>query len=109
MSDPERDKVMVQELLELKTKMDGIIMKSFQENLRFYDTVRESFEVVINKRQNKPAELIGEFKIKRYCAVDGGCPLLRVLQYRLSSYSGGIYISEGVLYWCPLLRGCPQL
>ena len=60
MSDPERDKVMVQELLELKTKMDNIVAKAFQDNIKFYDVLRESFESVINRRQNKPAELIGE-------------------------------------------------
>ena len=58
-SDPERDKVMVQELLELKTKMDDIVAKAFQNHIKFYDMLRESFESVINRRQNKPAELIG--------------------------------------------------
>lgn len=52
---------MVQELLELKTKMDDIISKAFQENIKFYDTLRESFESVINRRQNKPAELIAKY------------------------------------------------
>ncbi len=59
-SDGERDKTMVQELLELKTKVDDIVLNSFQESLCFYDTVRESFETVVNKRRNKPAELIGK-------------------------------------------------
>lgn len=59
MSDAERDKVMVQELLVLKTKMDEIIAKAFQESMKFNDVLRESFESVINRRQNKPAELIG--------------------------------------------------
>lgn len=60
-SDPERDKVMVQELLELKTKMDNIVVKAFQDNIKFYDVLRESFESVINRRQNKPAELIAKY------------------------------------------------
>ena len=59
-SDSERDKVMVHDLLELKTKMDDIIAKAFQESMKFYDTLREAFESVVNRRQNKPAELIGE-------------------------------------------------
>jgi len=50
---------MVQELLELKTKVDDIVINSFQESLCFYDSIRESFESVVNKRKNKPAELIG--------------------------------------------------
>ena len=58
-SDLERDKAMVQELLDLKAKVDTIIAESFQGNEKFTDVVRESFESVVNKRQNKPAELIG--------------------------------------------------
>ena len=57
--DTERDKTMVQELLDLKTKVDTIIAQSFQGNEKITDVVRESFEAVVNKRQNKPAELIG--------------------------------------------------
>ena len=60
MSDCERDKAMVHELLELKTKVDGIIEKGFQSNAQFQGVVREAFESVVNRRQNKPAELIGE-------------------------------------------------
>ena len=59
MSDCERDKTMVQELLELKTKVDGIIAEAFTGNVQFQKVVREGFESVINRRQNKPAELIG--------------------------------------------------
>lgn len=59
MSDSERDKTMVQELLELKTKMDEIIFESFENNEKLYNVVREAFEDVINRRQNKPAELLG--------------------------------------------------
>ena len=50
---------MVQDLLELKGKVDSIIAESFQGRDSFSDVVRESFESVINRRQNKPAELIG--------------------------------------------------
>ena len=60
-SDPERDKSMVQELLELKNKVDVIISEAFRSNERFQAVVRESFENVINRRQNKPAELIGRY------------------------------------------------
>lgn len=58
-SDSERDKTLVQELLELKAKVDGIIVKAFKNNAQFQSVVREGFESVINRRQNKPAELIG--------------------------------------------------
>ena len=60
-SDPERDKSMVQEVLELKNKVDLIISEAFRSNERFQAVVRESFENVINRRQNKPAELIGRY------------------------------------------------
>ena len=39
-SDPERDKTMIQELLELKNKVDRIIRESFQNQSKFYDVVR---------------------------------------------------------------------
>lgn len=64
MSDSERDKTLVQELLELKAKVDGIIVKAFKNNAQFQSVVREGFESVINRRQNKPAELIGT--VQRY-------------------------------------------
>ena len=59
MSDTERDKTLVQELLELKAKVDGIIVNAFTNNDHFQNVVREGFESVVNRRQNKPAELIG--------------------------------------------------
>ena len=59
-SDPERDKNMVQELLELKVKVDQIIVEAFNCNEKLHGVVRESFESVVNRRQNKPAELIGK-------------------------------------------------
>lgn len=60
MSDGERERTMVHDLLELKSKMDQIITESFQSNEKFLDTIREAFESVVNRRQNKPAELIGK-------------------------------------------------
>ena len=41
-SDPERDKTMVQELLELKDKVERIISEAFQDNDKFHDVVRVS-------------------------------------------------------------------
>ena len=58
-SDVEREKTMVQELLELKAKVDGIIGSAFRRSPLFLGVVREGFESVVNRRQNKPAELIG--------------------------------------------------
>ena len=63
-SDAEREKTMVHELLELKSKVDGIIEKAFKNSQLFQGVVREGFEAVVNRRQNKPAELIG------WCGLD---------------------------------------
>ncbi|KAG8452124.1 hypothetical protein GDO86_004064 [Hymenochirus boettgeri] len=58
---PEKDKDMVQELLEFKDKVDHIIEVCFQKNEKFVNTMKESFEAFINKRANKPAELIAKY------------------------------------------------
>jgi len=57
---------MVEDLLALKKKMDSIVAISFDRNYNFAHTVKESFEVFINQRQNKPAELIGKIKVFIY-------------------------------------------
>lgn len=58
---PEKDKMMVQELLDFKDKMDGVVSDCFCSSERFVLALKEAFEHFINQRQNKPAELIGEF------------------------------------------------
>ncbi|KAJ1117587.1 hypothetical protein NDU88_005784 [Pleurodeles waltl] len=57
---PEKDKDMVQELLDFKDKVDLIIEVCFQKNEKFINSMKESFETFINKRPNKPAELIAK-------------------------------------------------
>lgn len=57
---PEKDKDMVQELLDFKDKVDHIIEACFQKNEKFVNLMKESFETFINKRPNKPAELIAK-------------------------------------------------
>lgn len=59
MTDSERERTMVYDLLELKSKVDRIIAEAFHSNEKFVDIIREAFESVINRRRNKPAELIG--------------------------------------------------
>ena len=59
--DPEKDKTMVQELLDFKEKMDNIVIKCFQCNEKFSNSLKEAFEQFINQRTNKPAELIAKF------------------------------------------------
>lgn len=57
---PEKDKTMVQELLDFKDKVDHIIDVCFVKNEKFVNAMKEAFETFINKRPNKPAELIGQ-------------------------------------------------
>ncbi|MEE6470618.1 hypothetical protein FKM82_009015 [Ascaphus truei] len=57
---PEKDKDMVQELLDFKDKVDHIIEVCFQKNEKFVNMMKESFETFINRRANKPAELIAK-------------------------------------------------
>lgn len=58
--DPEKDKTMVQELLDFKDKMDNIVSHCFQRNDKFANSLKEAFEHFVNQRANKPAELIGK-------------------------------------------------
>ncbi|XP_036403609.1 cullin-4B [Megalops cyprinoides] len=58
---PEKDKTMVQELLDFKDKVDHIIEICFLKNEKFVNAMKEAFETFINKRPNKPAELIAKY------------------------------------------------
>ena len=58
---PEKDKYMVDELLNLKQKLDAVVTTSFQASEVFMTSVKSSFETFINKRHNKPAEMIAKF------------------------------------------------
>ncbi|CAG8438138.1 568_t:CDS:10 [Ambispora leptoticha] len=60
-TDTERDPHMVEDLLDLKGKLDDIVYNSFRKNPNFLNTLKESFETFINQRQNKPAELIAKY------------------------------------------------
>uniref|UniRef100_A0A452V6T4 Cullin 4A n=1 Tax=Ursus maritimus TaxID=29073 RepID=A0A452V6T4_URSMA len=57
---PEKDKDMVQDLLDFKDRVDHVIEVCFQRNEKFVNLMKESFETFINKRPNKPAELIAK-------------------------------------------------
>ena len=58
--DPEKDKTMVQELLDFKEKLNNIVVNCFQNNEKYVNSLKESFENFINQRLNKPAEMIGK-------------------------------------------------
>ncbi|XP_066158847.1 cullin-4B [Euwallacea fornicatus] len=59
--DPEKDKTMVQELLDFKDAMDNVVATCFHKHERFSNSLKEAFENFINQRTNKPAELIAKF------------------------------------------------
>lgn len=69
--DPEKDKTMVQELLDFKDKMDNIVNTCFHKNEKFGNSLKEAFETFINQRANKPAELIGLcfIAVAKFCVV----------------------------------------
>ncbi|KAF7668273.1 hypothetical protein LDENG_00025440 [Lucifuga dentata] len=58
---PEKDKDMVQDLLDFKDKMDNVAQSCFARNESFINAMKEAFESFINKRPNKPAELIAKY------------------------------------------------
>lgn len=60
-TNPEKDKTMVQELLDFKDRMDTVVCDCFQQNEKFGNSLKEAFENFINIRPNKPAELIAKF------------------------------------------------
>ncbi|XP_064638709.1 cullin-4A-like [Lineus longissimus] len=57
----DKDRDMVQLLLDFKDKIDNIICTCFAKNDKFKNAVKEAFEHFINQRQNKPAELIAKY------------------------------------------------
>ncbi|KAM7301695.1 cullin-4A [Ixodes scapularis] len=60
-TNPEKDRSMVQELLDFKDQMDSVVTQCFQRNEKFVNSLKEAFEHFINQRPNKPAELIAKF------------------------------------------------
>lgn len=59
--DEERDKDMVQTLLELKQRLDSLVADAMAGNEDFDRALRDSFEDFINSRENRPAELIAKY------------------------------------------------
>lgn len=59
--EPEKDKTMVQELLDFKDSTDNVVQTCFNRNEKFGNSLKEAFEYFINQRANKPAELIAKF------------------------------------------------
>lgn len=59
--DPEKDRSMVQDLLNFKDKLDNIVRNCFDHNEKYVNSLREAFEYFVNQRSNKPAELIAKY------------------------------------------------
>ncbi|GAO52034.1 hypothetical protein G7K_6122-t1 [Saitoella complicata NRRL Y-17804] len=57
---PARDAEMVGALLTFKAKLNEIVKTSFNDNTLLSQGLREAFENFINKRPNKPAEMIAK-------------------------------------------------
>jgi len=60
-SDQERERGLVQELISFKEKLDTVLAQAFAGNEQFGHSLKESFEQFINIRQNRPAELVARF------------------------------------------------
>ena len=58
-SDTERDKQMVADMLALKRRVDAQVINCFDNDERFAQCVKDAFDVFINQRANKPGEMIG--------------------------------------------------
>jgi len=58
---PERDEEMVPALLSFKAHLDGVLRNSFNSDEMFSAYLRESFEWVVNRRRDKPAEYLAKY------------------------------------------------
>ena len=61
MTYPERDEEMIPSLLTFKSSLDNLLNQSFNSDDLFSQSLRESFEWLINKRRDKPAEYIAKY------------------------------------------------
>lgn len=59
--DPEKDKTMVKGLLEFKQSLDEIGRQAFANNPDFIVSINRGFSNFINKRENKPNELLARY------------------------------------------------
>jgi len=60
-SDVEKERNLVQELLQFKERLDLVLSQAFCANELFGHSLKEAFEQFINVRQNRPAELVAKF------------------------------------------------
>lgn len=60
-TDEQKDKTMIQELLNYKARLDHMLEEAFNKNDEFAYALKEAFEYFVNVRQNVPAELLAKF------------------------------------------------
>ena len=60
-NNPERDKVMISELLAFKATMDQVLERAFNKRDTFEHSLKEAFEWFVNQRANKPAEMMAKY------------------------------------------------
>ena len=58
---PDKDDVMIEELIALKERLDEIWKFCFQRDSHFIEAMKDALKNSINKRQNVPAELLAKF------------------------------------------------
>jgi cullin-4 len=63
--DPERERIMVDELLKFQERMNSILKNSFNNHEGYRQVLKTSFEQFINSRQNRPAELLAKYVDKK--------------------------------------------
>jgi len=59
--DEQRDKTMVQSLLDFRSRLELFLEGPFKRDPAFAHAIKEAFEYFINVRQNRPAELIAKY------------------------------------------------
>lgn len=69
--DEMQDENMVQNLLDMKDRLDAMLNGPFNKHPDFQNALREAFEMFINSRQNKPAELVAKYIDNKLKSVKG--------------------------------------
>lgn len=65
--DKEQDDKMVSRLIHLRQSSLAIVKQCFNEDADFRQNVSQAFEFFINKRENKPAEMMGVYLSSALC------------------------------------------
>lgn len=99
-SDPEKDKTMIQQLLELKDHVDRIVEGGFKAHDAVMYVGKHAFERIINARDNRPAEMIGELAAS--CSVS---LLAALCGHAVAATSDGIACNGIVLHILHLMCG----